>query len=281
MKHMKLKIYSQNALDGFSRPETSDEYLRIIRELSPDVALFTEAYKAGTEKAVQPAINQLKAAGYEILHGPYDEQDGRKDRHGILLAVRSSLVSPKKPRLTRIGEHNIVECWLRYKKEQPIHFLGMHLNDRSEAKRQAELNDLLQLIDTHNMPTIISGDLNTIHRSEAKGKTFRTARRIHLLVRLRLHPITHPTGQPMPNNHGRRGSIFYRLHEMASGRTIKRLEENGFTDADPTHQPTLPADSPYAQLDHTLVSRHFTVKDFAVLAAGSSDHRGIITELEV
>jgi endonuclease/exonuclease/phosphatase family metal-dependent hydrolase len=110
---------------------------------------------------------------------------------------------------------------------------------------------------------------------------FRRAKRVHLLVRLKLHPITDPTGQPMPNNRGRKGSVFYRLHEMASGRTIRRLEENGFRDADVKHQPTFPASEPFAQLDHPLVSKHFEVVRFERLAAGSSDHRGIVVEIEV
>lgn len=277
---MILTIYSQNALDGFSNPDTGKEYLELIQNLKPDVALFTEAYKAGTEQALAPVIRRLKSAGYTVFHGPYDEQDGRKDKHGILLAARTPLLSADKPRLTRIGEHNIVECWLKFKNNQSIHLLGMHLNDRSEAKRQAELDDLLQLIDT-NTPTILTGDMNTIHKEDAKGKTFRMAKRVHLLVRLKLHPITHPTGQPMPNNRGRRGSVLYRLHEMASGKTIKRLEENGLTDVDSMHQPTYPAHDPFAQLDHTLISHHFTVSSFRRLPQGSSDHRGIVVELNL
>jgi endonuclease/exonuclease/phosphatase family metal-dependent hydrolase len=277
---MIIKLYSQNALDGFSKSETAEEYIEIIRRMKPDVAVFTEACKVGTEAVVTSSIKQLESVGYFVFHGPYNEQDSRKDTHGLLLAVHTSLVSAKKPRLTRIGERNILETWLKLKSGKDIHLLGVHLNDRNETKRQAELDDLLQLIDI-DAPTILTGDMNTIHKQEAKGKTFRRTKRIHLLVRLKLHPKTDPTGQPMPNNRGRIGSVMYRLHEMASGKTIKRLEENGFTDTDPSHQPTFPVNSPSAQLDHTLVSHHFTVKSFKKLPEGSSDHHGIVVELEI
>jgi len=248
--------------------------------MKPDAAVFTEAYKAGTDEVLKTSIKQLESLGYNVFHGPYDEQDGRKDKHGILLAVRTPLSSAKKPRLTRISEHNIVESWLKLRNNQQIHLLGMHLNDRDEAKRQVELDDLLQLIDV-DTPTILTGDMNTIHKQEAKGKMFRKAKRIHMLVRLKLHPKTDPTGQPMPNNRGRIGSVMYRLHEMASGKTITRLLRSGFTDADPTHQPTCPASNPYAQLDHTLITDHLTVKGFERLPEGSSDHRGIVVTLKV
>lgn len=277
---MVVRLYSQNALDGFSKSDTAEEYLEIMQSIQPDVAVFTEAYKAGDETAIKKPVEQLESLGYKVFHGPYDEQDGRKDRHCIMLVARTSLLSTKKPRLTRVGEHNIVESWLTLKKGQHIHLLGMHLNDRNEAKRQAELDDLLRLINIHT-PTILTGDMNTIHKKEAKGKTFRKAKWVHLLVRLKLHPKTDPTGRPMPNNRGRRGSIFYRIHEIASGKTIRRLEENGLTDTDPTHLPTFPAHTPYAQLDHTLISHHFVVSRFERLAEGSSDHRGIVVELEI
>lgn len=277
---MTITLYSQNALDGFSKAKTAKEYVEKVRRMQPDAAVFTEAYKAGTEAAAMPSVRQLESLGYYVFYGSYNEHDGRKDRHGLLLAVRTPLIATKKPRLTRVGEHAIVECWLAPKKGRNIHLLGMHLNDRSEAKRQAELDDLLKLIDT-DTPTILTGDLNTIHKQDAKGKTFRRAKRIHLLVRFKLHPKTDPTGQPMPNNRGRTGSIMYRLHEMASGKTIRRLETQGFTDADTAHQPTFPAHSPYAQLDHTLISSHFLVKRVHVLPQGSSDHRGIVVELQI
>lgn len=278
---MTLKVYSQNALDGFSKSDATKEYIRIMQDMSPDVAVFTEAYKAGTEATVTASSEQLESLGYSVFHGPYDEQDGRKDKHGILLAIRTPLLSTKKSLLTRIGEHNIAECWLKIGQSRQIHLLGMHLNDRNEAKRQAELDDLLQLIDPVNAPTILTGDLNSVHHADTKGKMFRKARWIHLLVQLKIWPKTDPTGQPMPNNLGRKGSVFYRLHEMASGNTIRRLEENGFTDADAKHQPTFNATRPFAQLDHTLISKHFTVSGFERLPAGSSDHRGIVAELKV
>lgn len=278
---MIIKLYSQNALDGFSRPDTAGEYVGIMRHINPDAAVLTEAYQAGTEAALQKPIKQIESLGYYVFHGPYDEQDDRRDRHGLLLAIRKQLVAEKKPCLTRIGKHNIIESWLQYKKNQPIHLLGMHLDDRNESRRQTELDDLLELIDINNIPTILTGDMNSAHRADAKGKPFTKARWIHLLVVLKLWPKTDPTGQPMPNNASRKGSVFYRLHEMASGKTIKRMVDAGFTDADSKHRPTYSADSPYAQLDHTLVSKHFKVKSFEVPYEGSSDHRGIVTELEI
>lgn len=219
-----------------SDSERISEYLQIVKAYKPSIAFFAEAYKTDDQRHVADTVSKLEKMGYSACTGPYDGSDGRPDKHSLLLAVRSELLSPSRPpRLVRIAIKNIAECWITRPNGQAVHFLGMHLNDRSEAKRQTELDSLVCKISPDREPTILAGDFNSIHAADAHGKLFRRARRIHLLVRLKLMPITHPTGKPMPNSRGRTGSIFYRLHEMASGKTIGRLLAQGFTDADSQH----------------------------------------------
>lgn len=281
---MTIKVYAQNALDGLASGKVSKEYLRIIHKLKPDVVFFSEAYKIGADNNYLTwFVQSLKNKNYQVIIGPYDESDGRKDKHGMLLAVNSKLVMPKTTQgFIWAGTRNIAECWLSSgdgATRTPIHFLGMHLNDRNEALRQIELDAVLKSIKETNSPVIVAGDLNSLHKIDAKGGIFRSARYVHLMVKLKLFPMTAPTGEPMPNTFGRRNSKLFRLHEIAGGKTIQRLLENDLHEADAYHNPTFPADSPLVQLDHILVSSSFIVKEFKRLPAGASDHLGIFAEL--
>lgn len=277
-----IKVYAQNLLDGYSKPEAMAEYTQAVYQLKPDVAIFTEAYKEGKEDLVPRVVKQLQKQGYVIVSGRYEDEDGRKDRHGILLATRKAIVAAKHaPRLVKLAGRNVAECWLTDDHGKLIHFIGAHLNDRSEARRQAELDDLLKIVEPTKTPTIFAGDLNSLYKADATDKEFRKARRIHLLTRLKLMPVTDPTDKPAANTRGRKGSIYKRMHEAASGKTMQRLVDAGFKDADIDHRATFPASRPFAQIDHIMLSKHFTVHDFTVLPRGSSDHLGITATVKI
>jgi len=276
-----LKILAQNALDAFSDPKTTDEYVALIEHLQPDVAIFPEAYDADRTETVVVAIQQLKSLGYEVLHGLYDDKDGRKDRHGTILLVRQGLQAADKPSgLLWIGLRNAIQAWVVDPDTQhTVHVVGVHLNDRSEAKRQAELDDLLGKIIKPDEPTIIAGDLNAIYRQDAKGFVVSAARFINLLVRAHLFPAPEPVvATHSKKNLGRVGSLSKRMSEIASGKTLARLQAAGLTDADPTHMRTYPAARPVVQLDHIMLSPSLSVRSFEVLPKTSSDHLGIMAD---
>lgn len=67
---------------------------------------------------------------------------------------------------------------------------------------------------------------------------------------------------------------------MASGKTMARLLAAGFTDADAQHRPTCPANRPFAQLDHIMMSAGLQAQRFTVLPRSASDHLGIVAEIE-
>lgn len=280
---MALKILAQNALDAFSDPQTTDEYILLLERLSPDVAIFPEAYDIGRAEGVEAAVKRLEALGYDVTHGPYDDTDGRKDLHGTILLVRKRMADPTRSgRLTRIGMRNIAENWLLDPATgRAVHFVGVHLNDRSEAKRQAELDDLLKLL-VDDEPTIIAGDFNGIHAQDAGIVKIRIARITAQLVKWRLMPAPEPTVATKPKKSlGRVGSLSKRLSEIASGKTMARLLAAGLTDADVQRRPTYPARAPFVQLDHVMLSPGLQVQQIEVLPKNSSDHLGIVAELTV
>ena len=280
---MALKILAQNALDVFSDPKTANEYVVLMEQLRPDVAVFSEAYDADRLQAVPQAMEALSSLGYIVVHGPYDDTDGRKDRHGIVLIIRKELIDGNRSgRLVRVGMRNIAECWVVDPVTQTsIHVFGVHLNDRSEAKRQAELDDLLSMVLQPAEPAIVAGDLNAIYARDAWNWRVLGARFVALLVRLHLFPATDPTRTlHQRKTLGRLGSRYRRLSEMASGKTMARLQVSGFGDADPAHHPTFPTEVPFVQLDHIMVSPGLQVQHFELLPKNSSDHLGIMAVVD-
>jgi len=279
---MALKILSQNALDGFSDAATAEEFITLVDRVRPDVAIFPEAYEVADSAGVDAACARLAALGYDVSCGSYDDTDGRKDLHGLICLVRKDLTDPARScRLTRLGSRNAAEGWLKDPATgRTVHFYGVHLNDRSEALRQKELDDLLGKV-VADEPTVVMGDLNSLHHEDARGRQIWIARLFATLVRLKLWPISEPVNARRPKKGlGRIGSLSQRLTEMASGKTLQRLEAAGFTDADAQHRLTFPAKAPFAQLDHIMVSREITAKTCSVLPRGSSDHLGILAEID-
>ena len=279
---MALKILAQNALDAFSEPKTTEVFTDLVMRLEPDIAFFSEAYDADRAQAVDSALPQFMDYGYQVVYGTYDDADQRKDRQGLAMLVRRDLVVPSKsPRLMRVDGRTMAECWVVDPVNgQEVHFVGVHLNDRSEALRQAEVDDLLATVVQLEEPTIIAGDFNSLYKEHARGLVVRTARSVNRLVKLKLFPAPEPVVTTHPKkNLGRVGSLSKRLSEMASGQTMERLRAAGFTDADPKHRPTHPAARPFVQLDHILVSSRLRVQRFEILPRSTSDHLGIVAEI--
>jgi len=278
---MALKILAQNALDAFSEPDRIDEFVALVARHKPDVAVFPEAYDADRQTTVPAVVKRFTELGYQVTNGDYADADERTDRHGFMVLTRQELVVPKRPaQLVCVAGRNMAEAWVQDPvTKQAVHFIGVHMNDRSEVMRQAELDELLHLADV-TKPTVIAGDFNALHRQDARGVVVQSARFIDRLVRLRLVPAPEPVTTAHPKkNVGFYGSLAKRLTDMATGKTMKRLLAAGFTDADSLHSPTFPARKPLVQLDHVMVTPHFTVGSPALLPRNSSDHLGLLAVL--
>jgi endonuclease/exonuclease/phosphatase family metal-dependent hydrolase len=278
---MALKVLAQNGLDAFSKSATAAEFLLLMKQLQPDVAVFPEAYDASQPALVGDTVQQFETMGYHVLHGDYDDADERKVRQGLIAVARRELVSADTPgRLVRIGGRTMAEFWLTDPATQHrVHVWGLHLNDRSEALRQAELTDLLQRVQPDG-PTIIAGDFNALYRRDAHGLVITMARCINKLVKLHMFPVSDPVNALHPKKGlGRVGSLSQRLSDMASGETMSRLSAAGFTDADLRHRPTHPAKKPIVQLDHIMISSHCNVQTFDLLPKNSSDHLGLLATI--
>jgi endonuclease/exonuclease/phosphatase family metal-dependent hydrolase len=280
-----LKIASWNTEDALSKAQKFEAVVERVKSVDADVVSLSEAFSetalcdpsSREATCLVAARTMLAVAGYGSFFGLYQDTDGRKDRHGLMMLSRT--------------EHED-DAWLNfdlgsrqaaglYVGELSLTVVGLHLDDRKEITRIAQANSLLDQLDDDE-PNVVMGDLNTMHRGDRRATVLRTmgplARRL---------PSTDP-GDPKPNGKvsrivHRTGSLSSRLSSMASGYTMDILTNNGYRDADPSHQPTMK----FVQLDHvmtnfTSVPTELSVTGFEVHADTSdeSDHRLISATIE-
>lgn len=142
--------------------------------------------------------------------------------------------------------------------------IGVHLDDRKETTRVEQTQALLAQIDP-NKPTVIMGDMNSMHRDDPRAIALRMATPVVELL---------PQGEPgKPQSKiARVGSLATRLTGMAEGGPIAVLEEAGYRDADAKRQAT----KSFVQLDHIMVPEWMVTEDFVVQPMkGLSDHSAV------
>lgn len=279
---MTLQIYAQNALDGYSQENTARQLINATLEVAPSVAVFPEAYTEGEDRWLDFVQEDFDKAGYQVVHGLYEDHDARTDRHGLLTVVEKHLAVPESARLVRLaGRNAIAQSLIDPATESKVDFVGVHFNDRSEELRLLEVDALRNEVVDVERPTVLAGDMNAMHRESTYSAKITAARVISKLVDWRIMPIVDPGSVHDKLSLARIGSLGKRLSGMATGSVMEQLIAEGFQDADSRHRPTMPAGKPFAQLDHVMHTAHFTAQDFQVLPTGSSDHRGIVSALEL
>lgn len=291
MSSQKVEIASWNIADGLNSPERASSLLERIVSLDADVVALPEAF---SERLFQPGANfaeletllcareTLRAAGYGFKQVKYDDKDTRKDRHAFMLLVRRG-VAAEAVRHVSLDSRQTLAVDLA---DLPLSITGVHLDDRSEDRRVWQTSRLIEAQPSQRAH-VLMGDFNAMHRG-GRGKNSPLVRPL-----VAAYPFTHllPASDPgeqaanLPRLR-RVGSLAQRLSLMASGRTMRMLERNGYLDADPQRQPTLGR----VQLDHILtdfwVNEHadyVNLSNFQVLdttKATESDHRIIRATIE-
>lgn len=254
------------------RRGSPEQIVREIERLDSDILFLPEAFDQ--IKPIEPAVlEHLKSLGYTVVEAAYADSGSREyaatvDPHMLVLG-RLGIESIE---ITRLGG---IRNALTVRVTDPetnrhVRFIGIHLDDRSEKNRLSQVEDLLPLIASSSLPTVLMGDFNAMYQDSLPARIVR-----HRAV---LAMINH-----WP--HTRSGHILHRLSEMAIGETMSRiLSETNLTDADPKSQPTttpkmrgqewMPSIR-MVQIDHILSSPEVETSAFAVARDGGSDHRAI------
>lgn len=289
---MAIDVLSANVLDGFSNGETAWHLTRQVAALKPDAAVFLEAYAEGREDYLSFAQDEFNLMGYDVVTAPYDDADGRADKHGIMAIARTEVIRPLEIKVIRFaGRAGVGMTVFDESSQEEIDVYGLHMDDRSEGGRLEQAYELITFADPGRRSALV-GDLNAMHGSAASARLLRLAGPIAKLL-----PVSDP-GESNKGLHGetlpkvsklaRIGSLATRLTAMADGATLAMLEQVGFRDADGERRPTMPDHwllPPVVQLDHVMVSRNVDVLGHQTVAlrdeAGKrlTDHLAVRAQL--
>lgn len=279
---MSLKIASWNVesrLRGYVKAGRGSAagIIASIAKLDADIIVLPEAYLTTTADTVDL---QLRAMGYEMHDIAYGrgDRDWSQEYMGEMPYLRV---------LSRVPISNVQKsAWanarnlLTFTAKDPATdktalFLATHLDDRSEALRNQQIDDIVPYIKKTKLPTVMLGDFNAMWatpRAKVLGSR---------AVRFIASSVPHP----------RIRDIGTRLTDMATGSVLKRLEtEVGLRDVDSKKRPTTTPkmrEIPFmpsirlVQIDHILVSPTIEVKNHTIYPDGGSDHRAISAEITI
>lgn len=278
---MAIKVASWNVegrLHGYQKQGrgTAAHILQEIARLDADVLVLPEFYMNSLPGSV---ADTLAKQGYTIIETGYGDVGRSKlerqrwgEIHGGLLSrLPVSNVEIIRPG----GLRKLVTCLATDPQtRQNVRVIATHLEDRTEAMRVAQAEELAEIISRSSMPTVLLGDFNAMWH-EGRAKLLAAA------------PVRRLAGH-IP--HAELRSMVMRATEMARGDALATLARAGLRDADPYRRPTATPKLRFTsylpsirllQLDHMLVSSEISVSGFTVHADGGSDHRAISATLVI
>lgn len=276
---MAVKIAAWNIegrLNGYAKRGrgTTRHILQNIAALDADVLVLPEFYVDEIESGARA---KLKALGYEIFETPYKDVGRDYKKWGPSAIGILSRLPIKNVRFIRPGNvRNLIVCEVADQKTGKwLRVIATHLDDRSESQRLKQVNELVEIINETNMPTVMLGDFNAMwHAGRGRLLASRSARF---------------AARQLPHEELR--GVAVRATDMATGKVLSILTtQTNLRDADTRHRPTttpklrdalfLPSIR-LIQIDHMLVSPEITVSGFKIGRDGGSDHRSISARLRL
>jgi endonuclease/exonuclease/phosphatase family metal-dependent hydrolase len=246
--------------------------LHELAVLGSDVIFLVESH-ARDSKPATTVETKLKKWGYSITDVAYEEGI---ERTPLIPSPNMRLLSKlpiRSIKINRLGNlRNSIEAEIKDPiTGRTIRFLGIHLDDRSEDLRRIQLNDLIPIINSSKLPTILMGDYNSMHGSTRRAK-FLKSRFVWVLKHM------------VPSKSLR--SFVDRAIDMATGSILASLQaETELKDVDVHRRatttpklrqhPWLPSVR-LIDIDHALVSDDIAIEQFSIGKHDSgSDHRPI------
>jgi len=257
---------------GLGDPGRSSAMTNKILSLRADVVILPEAYNEDSYYDLVDVAKQrfMDEGHYSIAETLYKDDDKRKDRRAIMMLNRSPS-----------AESNVVDLGTRQAlswsivdiyTNTDVKIVGLHLDDRAEARRAGQALELLEGLQDESQPCVIAGDFNAMHRSEARSALARAAGPIAEIL---------PYGEPGFESTmlARLGSLARRLSGMADGTTLQLFEAAGYHESDSFHLHT----TGFVQLLHILhTAGLYSPPDSfqSIKAKRLSDHRIISAIIE-
>lgn len=278
MQHLRVVTWNAEGMfveGSMTRRASPHNALKVVRLLDADLIVVPEFGIHG--KLEQPIITALHSLGYEIIEVPYEDRTMPAyvpKHYEMAILSRFPVTSMATNRLGKT--RNSVELRVLVGNRE-VRILGIHLDDKTEASRLIQAEDLSRIITADKtIPTLVMGDFNAMVKSSQFAKLMRSSL---------LHQISKSI------SHEQLKSITTRLHDMALGTTLEYLFTNThLVDFDPRHQHTLSGKTAglewvpslrLAKIDWILGSKHFQVLSYKVIKDVGSDHRPIVADLQI
>lgn len=257
-----ITVVAWNLLDRINVPEVQQE----IFSTGLDIGVFPEAVKED-EGTHQATIRAFAKEGYTLYQRPYDDNDGRQDRHSLIVAAKPELVH--ECRRARVAGRNALSLYLH----GGTKFMGVHFDDRTERRRLPQARGIAQLA---ARSTILGGDFNALYARGLQARLFRVGAPF-----TRLLPSMDPApGVKIPKLK-RMGSLSQRTTGFAKGTTMQALMDAGFEDASQDGAATMVKGPLKLQLDRILYRGDVEVIEPTTVHDGGnlSDHKQIRARL--
>jgi endonuclease/exonuclease/phosphatase family metal-dependent hydrolase len=279
---MSIKIASWNVegrLSGYAEHGrgSAEQIINGIAELDADVVVLPEGYLEEPAVGVDDRLSDLGYEWHDVGYGDKD-RDWSQEYLGKMTYLRVlSRIAIKDAQQVLWGD---LRSLLTFTAADPetqaeARFFAIHLDDRNEALRLRQIEDIIPAVNEEPLPAVLLGDFNAMW---PKGRAQLFGSKVMRFVAEHF---------PQP---GIRHTLT-RLAEMATGSALTRLaEEAGLRDADPRHRATTTPkmrDTPFmpsvrlAQIDHILVSGGIGVENYVVGKDRGSDHRAISADITI
>ncbi len=241
-----LRFASWNIRGGLSDPRRATAIADLLIERQDDVVALPDAWHEDSERsiasgrhlAVSPA--DFLRSGYMLTDAWFEENrpDDNFARFHFATLIRQDLDA--NPQEMRLGTRPAMRMALTLGRTT-LNVICLYLNDQSKWNRAVQIDDLFDHLGTQSdVPTMLMGDFNDMHRNTRIAKLLQSAPYRRTLGRL-------PVGN----------YVFPSLAEMAEGSAIQALEAKGFTDIDPFRRPTMPSRLPLFQLDRFMLRNSY------------------------
>lgn len=267
----------EGRLSRFAEPKrrgSPEQIVEQIKRHDSDVLFLPEAYDYA--RGIEPSIAlSLKAMGYKAVDVAYAEHKRRDDGATIdphtLFLSRIEVVRMETIRPGGIRNMQVIDV-KDPKSGQIVRVFGIHLDDRTEARRLRQVQGIIQYCNDSPFPVIAGGDFNAMYEASRFSRLLR-------------HDAAQEIIKYIPS------STLSRLSEMAIGDTLSDLlEATNLRDIDPQHRPTttpkmrgreyMPSIR-LAQIDHIFVSPELIADDFSIAPDAGSDHRALSAKITV
>ena len=270
---MKITAAAWNIQEGLAIPHRSQSLVEGIKQLDSDVVMLTDAYWPGNPlheldfSLVEEAQDAFTNEGYTVQKIWYeDASDPYPDR--LMLGLgRIGLEMTS----VNLDGRNAMKLMLHdpaSSMQSGLQIFGVHLDDRSEARRVAQAYSIAAEISDAS-PTVVIGDFNSLDNITLSAQLIKTTLG-------KLQNAHHESRRISDRIH----AVASKLGDMAAGTTLDVLREAGLHDASAKHTATFPSRLPVLALDRCMVTSDVQASLQRQPHRPGSDHRAVKVSVE-